>query len=73
MAKGTDMSLEDIKSVAAVDGHYIRMKRGQLGLQKIGALQSAVNAAAHTAIQRTFKVAGYLDKSRNRTAPDSGH
>jgi hypothetical protein len=73
LARASKMDdLQEIKSVNAIDGLYVRMKKGQLGLQRVGKLGSSVNRLANAAARTALRVVGLADRTRNRRDDTQG-
>jgi flavin-dependent dehydrogenase len=60
------MELEDIQPVNAIDGLYLRMERGRLGLQRVTPWESAFHGLGQGLLGAVWRLVGRLDPQRNR-------
>lgn len=60
-----EQDLHDMNPVEAIDGLYINLVRGELGVRKIGMMTQAANFVRQKAGQLALKVGGAMDKRTN--------
>jgi hypothetical protein len=56
--KVKDHELHDMRPEEAIDGHYIHLVRGELGVRRIGVVARATNFIRQKAGQMCLKIAG---------------